>query len=88
MDKVIIRETGELLGIKSNWVVSKMSLTITTPDDMCIDDIISQHKQINSYQDRSDGHYYILSNDKEYMDTELIIGLDNIRDYMINKVVL
>ena len=36
--------------------------------------------------EKADGWYYILDNGEEFKENEIIIGVDNIRDYKINQI--
>ncbi len=92
-DQAIVKETGELLEIEKHWIVKKMSFTIELPDDMS-SDIKEKFEKFSGEFDMKDenpkehknGDHYILSDGNRYMGEELIVGLDNIRDYKINQI--
>jgi hypothetical protein len=91
--QAIVKETGELFDIKNHWIVKKMTFTIDMPDDMDIDVKEKFEKfsgdfsiKDDNLKEHKDGDYYILSDGNQYMGEELIVGLDNIRDYKISQI--
>jgi hypothetical protein len=91
--QAIVKETGELLKIKSHWIVKKMTFSIDMPDDMDFDIKEKFEKYLGEFEiketnpkEHKDGDHYVLSDGKEYMGEELVVGLDNIRDYKINQI--
>jgi hypothetical protein len=85
INKAIVKKTGEILDVERSWIVKKMSIKITTKEDF---DFKDQLEKIFGKEDTSikEGENYILSDGKRYISDELIIGLDNIRNYKINQI--
>ena len=87
-DKAIVKKTNEIFDVEKHWIVKKMSITINLPDDLkdILGDQIAQyecdHKDTNP-KEHKEGDHYILSNNEYYISDELIVGIDNIRDYKI-----
>jgi len=92
-EKAIVIKTGEILDIENHWLTKKMTLSINMPDDMDIEirekieNYISEFeiKEVNP-KEHKDGHHYILSDGKEYMREDLIIGVDYIREYKLKNI--
>lgn len=92
-DKAIVIETGEIFDIVSHWLTKKMTLSINLPDDMDSDIKEKFEKYVGEFEVKEedpkvhkDGDHYILSNGKEYIGEDLIIGLDNIREYKLKNI--
>ena len=89
-DKAIVIETGEVFDVESHYSIKKMTLTIDLPDDLneSLSESLNGFEQEFEYKDTNDeeGDYYLLSNDKRYTKDELIVGLDNIREYKLKNI--
>jgi len=89
-DKALIIKTGEILDVKSQYSVKMMSISIELPDDL--KDVLSKKimdfEQEFEYKDTNDkeGDYFTLSDGKKYHEDELIVGLDNIREYKLKNI--
>jgi len=85
-EKAIVRKTNEILDIENHWVIKKMKLSIEFPG---FDDLNTVLEENYEYKDtkeiHDEGDHYILSDGKKYVSDELIVGLDNIRDYKITN---
>lgn len=84
-DKAIVRKTGEILDIKRHWIVKAISIEF--PEGLEHFNTILEEKFAFDIdvENHKNGDHYILSDDKEYMSDELIVGVDNIRDYKITN---
>lgn len=87
-EKAIVKETGEILDINSHYAIKKYTITFEMPESIR-SKIGLEEKNIEFKDTNTKGHKYgdryILSNGKEYHNEELIVGLDNIRDYKITN---
>lgn len=86
-DKAIVRKTGEIMSVKRHWIVKMMTLTLEFPEGLedlntVLDEKFGYKQDIEKQQE---GDHYILSDNKEYMGEDLIVGLDNIREYKITN---
>ncbi len=87
-DKAIVIKTGEVLDVDGYFKV--MNLTISLPIE--ISDAFKQFesKVYLKSEDKDTpkpGDYYTLSDGNRYNGDELIVGLDNIREYQIKKII-
>lgn len=84
--KALIKETGEILDIKSNYGVSYFTMSIEYElSDELLEQIEGQY--IHESSPKEEGQYYTLSNGKEYHEKDLIVGIDNIREDKLNKII-
>jgi hypothetical protein len=88
--KALIKETGEILDIKSNYGVSYFTMSIWRAiknelSDELLEQIEGQY--IHESSPKEEGQYYTLSNGKEYHEKDLIVGIDNIREDKLNKII-
>ncbi len=93
-EKAIVKKTSEILDVEEHWSVKMMSVTIELPDEL--KDVFKEPIDVFGhkieYKDKytksnKEGDHYILSDGKEYMGHDLIVGIDNIRDYKVNKLI-
>jgi hypothetical protein len=90
-DKAIVISTGEILEVKSFYKI--MNLTIEFPEDLSwVSGSVQEFdRKIFVKSDKVEtskpGDYYILSDGKKYSGDELIVGLDNIREYKLKKLI-
>lgn len=83
----IVISTGEMLDIDNHYIIKTMSFEL--PGDLLID--LDYNKEIDLKIDaihnvHKEGDHYILSDGKDYGSNEVIVGLNNIREYKINKI--
>jgi len=88
-DKAIVIKTGEVLDVEGYFTV--MNLTISLPIEIS-DDVFKQlesevYLKSRNQDNPKPGDYYTLSDGNKYNDDELIVGLDNIREYKIKKII-
>lgn len=75
-EKALIKETGQILDIKENWMKSQITSSFR------FDDL-----ETNEFKNKSLGRFYVLSDGIEYPEDELIIGTDNIREFKLKGIV-
>lgn len=78
MKKALIKDTGELLDIRQTYQVVKMNFTF---------DLKGKIESGNEKDFKYEPNYYILSDDKEYHEDDVIVGVDNIRDWKIKNII-
>ena len=89
-DKALVIKTGEILNIKTHYIKKIMNLTFELPEylkdtfEKMKSDIEVEYKDDN-ISEHKEGDYYTLSDNNKYMGYELIVGIDNIRDYKISN---
>lgn len=83
-DKALVIETGEILDIKFQYFTKKVNISFDISDSL-MEEISSKFEKESS--EDKEGNLYMLSNDKKYSENELIIGLDNIREYKLKKII-
>lgn len=71
--KALVKETGEVLDIKETWGTMIMNMIISG-------------ENISYDSDHIGDNYYKLSDGCTYIEKELIIGIDEIRDYKLKKL--
>lgn len=92
-DKALIKSTGEILEVGGHYIVKNYTATFDLEDiwesnnvDFSefgeFDKVELKHESDN----KREGMYYKLSDGKEYIDDELVIGLVKIREYKLNKI--
>lgn len=91
IDKAFVIKTGELMDITSRYSIKLMTISIELPDDM--EETLKKSMSDNfigdfEYKDTKDkeGDYFTLSDGKKYHEDELIVGLDNIREYKLKNI--
>lgn len=101
-DKAILISTGEEFEIDKYWVTidvkvptnSKESedfikkLMDSYKEEIKIEDDFKLQIPANNYNPivESNRNYYLLSNGMKVKDNEVIVGIENIRDYKINQI--
>lgn len=89
-DKALIKKTGEILDIVNQYSIKMMTISIDLPDALkdTLSEKIMEFEQKFEYKDNDDkeGDYFTLSDGKKYHEDELIVGLDNIREYKLKNI--
>lgn len=85
-DKALVIETGEVLDIEFQYLTKKVNISFV------LEEISSNFEsQILAFEKESsedkEGNFYVLSNGQKYQEDELIIGIDNIREYKLKKII-
>lgn len=75
-EKALIKETGQILDIKENWMKSYVTSSFR------FDDL-----ETKEFKNESLGRFYVLSDGIEYPEDKLIIGTDNIREFKLKGIV-
>ena len=75
-EKALIKETGQILDIKENWMKSQVTSSFS------FDDL-----ETKEFKNKSLGRFYVLSDGIEYPEDELIIGIDAIREFKLNNII-
>lgn len=75
-ERALIKETGEILDIKQNWMKSHVTSSFNFND-----------LETKEFKSKSLGRFYVLSDDIEYSEEELVIGTDNIREWRLKRIV-
>lgn len=85
-EKAIVKDTGQILEVESTYSVKHISASFEFEiSDESLDEL-KDTTFVYSGNSKEEGTYYNLSDGKEYVEENLIIGLDNIRDEQINKL--
>lgn len=101
MKKALIRETGEILDIKSKYQKMNLTFNLDFVDSLNMNDddknnlkkLSTKEVWINSsfneynVKSKKEGTYYILSDDNKYFEEELVVGMDNIRDWKLKNII-
>lgn len=92
MKKALVKSTGEIFDVVSEYTM--MQIEINFPIDMSKELTDKLKKDFESYHveskykmttGKSREDHYLLSNGETYEFDELIVGLDEIRDWKINN---
>lgn len=86
MDKAIIKITGELLDIKLTFVEYQVNV-INTDDEFKGSSSMAYNSYVKIEKNEKRVKYFGLSNGNRYHEDELVIGLDEIRDYKIENYI-
>lgn len=96
MDKAIVKSTGELLDIKASYIT--MQINIELPDSLLeslrdITDtnnisVMNSDSSVNfeNTDDTTPSDYYLLSDNKQYEASDIVVGKENIREYKIHTL--
>jgi hypothetical protein len=82
-EKALIKETGQILDIKENWMKSQVTSSFSFDD---LETKEFKNKSLGRFY-VSLGRFYVLSDGIEYPEDELIIGTDNIREFKLKGIV-
>jgi hypothetical protein len=100
MWEAYVIETGETLDIKFQNKIMKFTFElpseIKSEENPTIESWVKFDKEgkiqggsesLHSMENKKDEPYYILSDGNKYYEKQLIIGLDNIREYKIKNII-
>lgn len=98
MKEVLVIETGELLDIKFHYKMMKFEFElpkdfINKSENQTVETWVKHDSKGNIHSGSMDSKnekdipYYILSDGNKYLEKELIVGLDNIREYRIKNII-
>jgi hypothetical protein len=87
IEKALVIDTGEILNVENSWIVKMLSVSFTLPEGIKVDPVEPIDMEYKTKpKSNEEGAHYILSDGNTYSDSELVVGLDNIREYQINKI--
>lgn len=75
-EKALIKETGQILDIKENWMKSRVTSSFS------FDDL-----ETKEFKNKSLGRFYVLSDGIEYPEDELVVGQYDIREFKLNNII-
>lgn len=75
-EKALIKETGEIFDIEDRYMKSYVNTTFS------FDDL-----ETKNFESKPLGKFCKLSNNNEYKIEELVIGIDNIREWKLKGIV-
>ena len=93
MDKSLIKNTGESLDIKAAYI--KMQISFELPDDLLesmkdIKDLngillLNNNTTVNT-ENGTQSDQYLLSDNKMYDTSDVVVGVENIREYKLETL--
>lgn len=75
-EKALVIESGDILDILSEYITMPMTFSINLEDP-------STNKSKSGKKTKN----YSLSNGNSYKESEIIVGLDNIREYKLKNII-
>lgn len=80
-EKALIIETGEIFDIEDRYIKSYVNTTFS------FDDLGKEDFGKPNFESKPLGNFFKLSNGKEYSEKQLVIGIDDIREFKLNNLV-
>lgn len=94
MDKALIKNTGELLDIKAAYITMQISFEL--PDELLeslrdITDannvsLLNNDTSVNIENTDGPSEYYLLSDNIRYDKSDVVVGIENIREYKLETL--
>ena len=86
-EKALIKETGQILEVEGTYIVRHTTVSFNI--DISEEDLKELQETTFTYSgdSKEEGTYYNLSDGKEYVEGNLIIGLDNIREEKLKDII-
>lgn len=91
-EKALIKKTGEILDVENYFIYASISINIDMEEKL-VEEIKSSDysKSVWTFKDDSkvankEGQHYHLSDGKQYHEDDLIVGLENIREFKLNEI--
>jgi len=86
-DKVLVKETGEIKDVESQYEVKYITMTFNfdLTDDQ--NDKIQQMTLVHDSEPQEEGKHYTLSDGKVYHEKDVVVGVDNIREEKLKKII-
>lgn len=88
-EKALVIKTGDVFDIEKQYETRNLSIDLDNIFSNLSDDKKDELSHILEHwvkpNDSKEGTHYVLSDNKEYFEDEVIVGLDNIRDYKISN---
>lgn len=86
-DKAMIKETGEIHQVESQYSVQYITMSFNFDlDDKQMEDI-KEMTFIHDSEPKEEGDYYTLDDGKVYHEKNLIVGTDEIRDHKLKNII-
>jgi len=84
-DKAIVKETGELHQVESQYVVKHMTMTFNFDTEEKSEDF-EEMLFVHDSEPQEEGEYYTLDDGKVYHEKDVIVGTEEIRDSKLNSL--
>lgn len=85
--KALVKETGEIQEVKSEYQVAYITATFNFDLSDEQSDEIKKMTFVHDSEPQKEGTHYTLSNGKTYHEEDVIVGVDNIRDEKLKKII-
>ena len=85
-DKAIVKETGELFQVESQYSVKYMTMSFNFDMDEKQSEHLKEMKFVNDSDPQEEGEYYTLDDGKTYHEKDVIVGKEEIRDSKLNSL--
>lgn len=82
--KALVKNTGEIFDIENRYLFSPITININLDDNKPLKEDLSKWEK--KTESTKPGTYFVLSNKKKYHEDDIVVGIDNIRDYRINDL--
>lgn len=85
-DKAIVKETGELYQVESQYSVKYMTMSFTFDMDEDQSENLKEMTFVHDSEPEEEGEYYTLSDGKVYHEKNVIVGTEEIRENKLNSL--
>ena len=85
-DKAIVKETGELFQVESQYSVKYMTMSFNFDMDEKQSEHLKEMKFVHDSDPQEEGEYYTLDDGKTYHEKDVIVGKEEIRDSKLNSL--
>ena len=85
-DKAIVKETGELFQVESQYSVKYMTMSFNFDMDEQQSEHLKEMKFVHDSDPQEEGEYYTLDDGKTYHEKDVIVGKEEIRDSKLNSL--
>jgi hypothetical protein len=85
-DKAIVKETGELHKVESQYVVKHMTMTFNFDMNEEQSEHFEEMLFVHDSEPQEEGEYYTLDDGKVYHEKDVIVGTEEIRDSKLNQI--
>jgi choline kinase len=85
--KALVKETGEIQEVKSEYQVAYITATFNFDLSDEQSDEIKKMTFVHDSESQKEGTHYTLSNGKTYHEKDVVVGLDNIRDEKLKNII-
>jgi hypothetical protein len=86
-DKALVKETGEIKDVESQYEVKYIttSFTFELSDEQMND--VKEMTLVHDSEPQEEGKHYTLSDGKVYHEKDVVVGVDNIREEKLKKII-